>query len=196
MFVLKDAEIVSNISGLKEGKSPYKYPRKRTQNQDEDKPLNKIFNLKFIMSLIAVISIFVFIIYKCESNVSSDAEVGVYISEPLVNDTEGKERYQSPLEQITTWENPEARSWGVWLISFKYLESAEDEKRIFERLRDISIMKLDDGRYHLIIFADTRKRAKKEHSREVKKKWPNSLVIPIDKCKIEWSEDYDYCECK
>lgn len=101
----------------------------------------------------------------------------------------------SPLSQVTSWKNPQAKKWAVYLRSFKTLKDAKLEQGAFLN-RPIDIVKLNDNRFYLFILTDSEQEAQKELTSTVKEHWKRSRVIPFDRCFSRQVPGQGYFECR
>jgi hypothetical protein len=101
----------------------------------------------------------------------------------------------SPLSQVTSWQNPQADNWAVYLRSFRTLEDAKLEQGSFPN-RSIDIVRLNNGKFYLFIFADNEKEAKGQHTSTVKERWEKSRVIPFDRCTKSPNGRNGYFNCE
>jgi hypothetical protein len=101
----------------------------------------------------------------------------------------------SPLSQVTSWQNPQADEWAVYLRSFQTLEDAKLEQGAFSN-RPISIFRFDNGKFYLFVLTESESEAQRELTSTVKKRWRKSRVIPFDRCsrKLIRAEGYYVCE--
>lgn len=101
----------------------------------------------------------------------------------------------SPLSQVTSWQNSQAKEWAVYLRSYQTLEDAKLEQESFSN-RTIAIFKLDNGRFYLFVLANSEAEAQRKFTSTVKDHWRRSRVIPFDRCTQRYylSEGYFVCE--
>ncbi len=191
IFVLKDKEILDNFPKVKEGAHPSIYLNKKSSYRLSDFFKNKKNNKNVIYGIIALLLIGLFLYLSCDTNSKSKKDNN---QQAIIPSTPNNS-YVSPLEQITSRKNNDAKLWGIWLTNFKEIEGAIRLKESYSVYRDIEIMKLDDETFHLFIFAESKNEAKLKQDENVKKRWKHSLIIPIDKCSPKFFKERNYWEC-
>lgn len=176
IFVYKNSGLDRKVSGVIDGNNPNNYLDKTNVDKSGWKLEWNFNSLKSKTKKIfgfAIIILIVFIFTKFSVGTKS-----------------------SPLDQVTSWGNEDADLWAIHLRSFATLENSLREKEAFQS-RDISIVKLDDGRFYLFIFHKSKISADDEFSgKSIKRRWKNSRVIPIDLCTPTKSINENYYECK
>lgn len=171
---VKNKREVSDKFELKKGSNPKSYPNIKIVNSTSKFTTSQKIGRKFFLKnwQFLVVTLFFTCLLLYSKNCSENA-----------------------LNQVTTWKNEEASLWAIWLVDFDSLEKAKRKKKVYSKYRNIDIMLLDDKRYHLFIFADSKKEVHDKYSDIVKKKWKNSVIIPIDKCspRKEINKNYFIC---
>lgn len=197
IFVKKDKEI-QYFKTLIEGRNPRKLPTAGEIKSSKRKIFFKKLTPKkkqFLMALVILTPIVFYLVPGNQSlfTNSNYSESDIKLIPANEFDRNG---YWSPLNQITTWNNQGADTWGLWLANYTDYEEAKRIQQAYKRLRDIDIVYLDDEKFHLLIIKESKTQIKKQHSSEVKKTWRNSVIIPIDKCYLiqERNQEFYYCQ--